>query len=155
MEFAIICTEQAQSVSFSYHRKAFTNIFLRLLFHLVTDHLNFNPFVASVPILYLLKTPENIRFSVFFRGFIMGALARNKLISFFHVWKCFHVAFQENLTYLLPVFFYILTHFNPMFYFYTPLKTSENIWFFNIFRSYMLSSILQRLSQKSGKRWNK
>ena len=37
-----------------------------------------NPFLANVPILYLLKTPE-IRFSGVFRGYKMGTLARNGL----------------------------------------------------------------------------
>ena len=39
----------------------------------------FNPFLANVPILYPLKTPENQRFSGVFRGYKMGTLARNGL----------------------------------------------------------------------------
>ena len=39
-----------------------------------------NPFLANVPILYLLKTPENLWFSVVFRGYQIGILARNRLI---------------------------------------------------------------------------
>ena len=39
-----------------------------------------NPFLANVPILYPLKTPENQRFSDVFRGYKMGTLARNGLI---------------------------------------------------------------------------
>ena len=39
----------------------------------------FNPFLANVPILYPLKTPENLWFSGVFRGYKMGTLARNRL----------------------------------------------------------------------------
>ena len=35
----------------------------------------FNPFLANVPILYPLKTPENQRFSGVFRGYKMKTLA--------------------------------------------------------------------------------
>ena len=38
-----------------------------------------NPFLANVPILYPLKTPENQRFSVVFKGYKMGTLAGNGL----------------------------------------------------------------------------
>ena len=38
-----------------------------------------NPFLANVPILYPLKTPENQKFSGVFRGHKMGTLARNGL----------------------------------------------------------------------------
>ena len=40
-----------------------------------------NPFLANVPILYPLKTPENQKFSGVFRGYKMGTLARTVLIS--------------------------------------------------------------------------
>ena len=48
-----------------------------------------NPFLANVPILYALKTPENQRFSGVFRGYKMRALDRNglimnKLVSMIH-----------------------------------------------------------------------
>ena len=39
----------------------------------------FNPFLANVPILYPLNTPENHRFSGVFRGYKMETLARNGL----------------------------------------------------------------------------
>ena len=42
-----------------------------------------NPFLTNVPILYPLKTPENQRFSIVFRGYKMGTLARNGLIELF------------------------------------------------------------------------
>ena len=42
---------------------------------------DFNPFLANVPILYPLKTPENQRFSGVFRGYKMGKLARNGLMQ--------------------------------------------------------------------------
>ena len=38
-----------------------------------------NQFLANVPILYPLKTPENQRFFGVFRGYKMGTLARNGL----------------------------------------------------------------------------
>ena len=53
----------------------------------------FNPFQANVPILYPLKMPENHGFSGVFRGYKMGTLVWNGL-----------------------------THFRPMFIFYTPEK---------------------------------
>ena len=37
--------------------------------------------LANVPITYPLKTPENLQFPGVFRGYKMGALARNRLIS--------------------------------------------------------------------------
>ena len=40
----------------------------------------FNPFLANIPISYTLKAPQNLRFSVVFRGHQMGTLARNELI---------------------------------------------------------------------------
>ena len=39
-----------------------------------------HPFLANVPTLYPLKTPENQRFSGVLRGYKMGTLARNGLI---------------------------------------------------------------------------
>ena len=38
-----------------------------------------NPFLANVPNLYPLKTPNNQRFSCVFRGYKMETLARNRL----------------------------------------------------------------------------
>ena len=38
-----------------------------------------NPFLANFPILYPLKTPENLWFSGVFREYKMGTLARNRL----------------------------------------------------------------------------
>ena len=38
-----------------------------------------NPSQANVPILYPLKTPENLCFSGIFRGYKMGTLTRNGL----------------------------------------------------------------------------
>ena len=40
-----------------------------------------NPFLANVPILYPLKTPENQRFFGVFRRYKMGTPAGNKLIN--------------------------------------------------------------------------
>ena len=40
-----------------------------------------NPFLANVPILYPLKTPENQRFSGVFRWYKMGTLVRIGLIK--------------------------------------------------------------------------
>ena len=42
-----------------------------------------NPFLADVPILYPLKTPENLWFSGVFEGYKMGTLPKNTLN---HVW---------------------------------------------------------------------
>ena len=44
---------------------------------------NINPFLANVPILYPLKTPENQRFPDVW-GYKMGTLARNRLYDMLH-----------------------------------------------------------------------
>ena len=41
----------------------------------------FNPFLANVPTLYPLKTPENLCFLGVFRGYKMGTLGRNGLME--------------------------------------------------------------------------
>ena len=41
-----------------------------------------NPSLANVPILYPLKTSENLWFSGVFRGYKIGTLARNGLMPF-------------------------------------------------------------------------
>ena len=38
----------------------------------------FSPFLANIPILHPMKTPENQRFSGVFTGYKMGTLARKK-----------------------------------------------------------------------------
>ena len=43
---------------------------------------NFNPFLANIPILYPLKTPENQRFFGVFRGCKIGMLANDGLTVF-------------------------------------------------------------------------
>ena len=43
----------------------------------------FNPFLTNVPILYPLKTPENIWFSGVIMCYKMGAMTRNRLKSTF------------------------------------------------------------------------
>ena len=43
----------------------------------------FNTFLANVPVLYPLKTPENLCFPGIFREYKMGTLARNGLIFTF------------------------------------------------------------------------
>ena len=35
----------------------------------------------------------------------------------------------------------LLTHFSPMFHFYTSLKTSENLWFSDVFRGYKNAAV--------------
>ena len=40
-----------------------------------------NPFLANVPFLYLLETPENLWFCVVFREYKMGTLTRNGLMT--------------------------------------------------------------------------
>ena len=41
-----------------------------------------DPFLANVPKLYPLKTPENQKVFGVFRGYKMGTMARNSLIKF-------------------------------------------------------------------------
>ena len=43
------------------------------------QNVKINPFLANVPILYPLKTPENLWFSGVFRGYKIGTLAGNLL----------------------------------------------------------------------------
>ena len=43
--------------------------------------INFNPFLANMPILYPQKTPENLPFASVFRGYKMGTLARYGLMK--------------------------------------------------------------------------
>ena len=75
----------------------------------------FNPFLAHVPILHPLKTPENLWFSGVFRRYKIGTLARNGLLYPFM--KCCEA----------------LTHFMPLVSFYTPCKTSENLCFQGVY----------------------
>ena len=46
----------------------------------ILNHSVINPFQANIPILYPLKTTENLYFSGIFRGYKMGTLAWNGLI---------------------------------------------------------------------------
>ena len=56
-------------------------VYLKLQFSDVFRSSDFllNPFLANIPILYPLKTPENQRLSGVFRGYKMQTLARNGL----------------------------------------------------------------------------
>ena len=47
-----------------------------------TTKISLYPFLANVPILYPLKTPENQRFSSVFRRYKIGTLARNELMRY-------------------------------------------------------------------------
>ena len=51
-----------------------------------------NPFLANVPILYHLKTPENLWFSGVFREYKMRTLARNGLIG-----KLYHCKYPSTV----------------------------------------------------------
>ena len=53
-------------------------------------HEGINAFLAIAPILYPLKTPENLWFSDVFRWYKMGTLAKNGLIN-----SCIHFMFQR------------------------------------------------------------
>ena len=54
------------------------------------------PFLANVPILYPLKTPENLFFSGAFRGYQMGTLARNGLMKLETPNKLEHVTISSH-----------------------------------------------------------
>ena len=41
--------------------------------------MSFNPFLPNAPNLYRLKIPENLGFSVFYKGYTMGVLVINRL----------------------------------------------------------------------------
>ena len=66
---------QSYSLSFLFKRLSVSNLHWRTL--------AFNTFLANVSILYPLKTPENLRFSGFFRGYKMRTLARKRLMKRF------------------------------------------------------------------------
>ena len=55
------------------------NLVLTIMKIMIRYHNGINTFLASVLIFYLLKTPENQRFSGVFRGYKLGTLARNGL----------------------------------------------------------------------------
>ena len=57
-----------------------------------------NPFLAYVPILYPLETPENLWFSGVFKGYKMGTLAKNGLISEL---KSFHSKSEDSSQFFL------------------------------------------------------
>ena len=48
----------------------------------ITQYQNFNPFSSNAPLLYPLKTSENLRFSDIFRGYRIGTLLENGLRIF-------------------------------------------------------------------------
>ena len=59
-------------------------------------HVSLNPFSINVPLLYPLKTLENLRFSDVFRGYRSGRLVGNGLKNYNH--------FQKLKTLSLPPF---------------------------------------------------
>ena len=71
----------------------------------VSRMLIFNLFLANFPILYPLKTPENLWFSGVFRGFKMGILARNGV----HVFISDSLESLHFLRYNLGLFKMVLT----------------------------------------------
>ena len=52
---------------------------LQKTFDTINHEILLNPFPANVPIIYPVKTPENLWFSCVFRGYKMGTLAGNGL----------------------------------------------------------------------------
>ena len=50
------------------------------LFHFVVIRFQLTLFLANIPILYPLKTPESITFSGAFRGYTIRTLAKNKSV---------------------------------------------------------------------------
>ena len=58
------------------------NSFKRSYWDYSEQEILFNPFSTNVPLLYPLKTSENLRFSDVFRGYRSGTLVENEL-------KCF------------------------------------------------------------------
>ena len=64
----------------------------------------FNSFLANVPILYPLKTPENQRFSGVFREYKMRTLARDGLINTHLKKKIGHNLLFFEIIFLFPAF---------------------------------------------------
>ena len=58
----------------------FLLILVKSITHGFRRHYPLNSFSTNVPLLYRLKTSENLRFSVF-RGYISGSLVENRLKS--------------------------------------------------------------------------
>ena len=73
--------------------------------HIPDRELYINLFSNKVPLLYPLKTLENQRFSDVFRGYSSGTLVENGL-----KWNACKLSLFN------------LTHFQPIFHFYTPWK---------------------------------
>ena len=79
----------------------------------------FSPFQARVPILYPLKTPENLSFSGVFRGYKMEALVRNELIKsiktlteiyILYVHNIFSINENYNILTVLKIYIYISSY---------------------------------------------
>ena len=73
-----ICGRQSLKI------RSVTSHFLTFAYHefyvaLLEYFVSFNPYLAYVPILYLLKTPENLWFFSCFQGVWNGRMARNGL----------------------------------------------------------------------------
>ena len=81
--------------------------------------LSFNSFLASVLILYPLKTSENLGFSGVFRGNEMGTLARNGLMWIFSSRFLNHNVPLTQCSISIP-----------------PEYVTENLWFSDIFRGH-------------------
>ena len=60
-----------------------------------------NPFSTSLPILYPLKTSENLQFSDDFSGYRRGKLVENGLSTFAHFIKVFFLKFAHSLRFTL------------------------------------------------------
>ena len=58
------------------------------LFHFVVIKFQLTFFLANIPILYPLKTPESITFSGAFRGYTIRTLAKNKSVWLTSVFLC-------------------------------------------------------------------
>ena len=83
------------------------------------NHSFFSPFQSRVPILYPLKTPENLSFSGVFRGYKMEALVRNDLIKsiktlteiyILYVHNIFSINENYNILTVLKIYIYISSY---------------------------------------------
>ena len=116
-----------------------------------------NPFLANAPSLYPLKTPENQRFSVVFRGYKIGTFAWNGLIQQTLDFMLLSLLLMLFTFYKLICNFYWLRRWNSLL-----MHIKENIIFWEtslnrssqtitkvVARSYSVKTVFLKISKNS------
>ena len=93
----------------------------------------FNPFLTNAYILYPLKTPKNLWFFWCFQGVPNEYISQKRvIITFFkiafedkfYVRVCI-LHYQKKLIFIADCSERLITHFSPMYHFYTPWKRQK------------------------------